>query len=219
MWTALGDTYTTASSKLHVKCSCGTESYARVSDILAGQSNGCRPCCLKQAQLKKPLEERIAHATRASCAAAKINVKKLEERRIEYPFWDVVHSRIVGAKGRCTNKKAISWRDYGGRGIEFRFPTIFSATEWVCKNLGQPKKGMSLDRIDNNGHYEPGNLRWATRSEQNRNKRVYKVCAKGARIRKLQPLRPDCTYETLRSWINQGKTDEEILNRRKYEYN
>jgi len=75
------------------------------------------------------------------------------------------------AKRRCRKPTHKSWKDYGGRGIEFRFtsfPQFFA-------ELGPRPEGMSLDRKDNDGHYEPGNVRWATWSEQRRNQRKRKV--------------------------------------------
>lgn len=73
-----------------------------------------------------------------------------------------------GAKDRCTNPNNISWRHYGGRGIEFRLPSI----EHLIADIGRrPTDKHSLDRIDVHGHYEVGNLRWATPREQAQNKR------------------------------------------------
>ena len=71
------------------------------------------------------------------------------------------------AKLRCQYPHDINYRNYGGRGIEFRF----SSFEQFFAELGPRPAGKSLDRIDNDGHYEPGNVKWSTRSEQARNKR------------------------------------------------
>jgi hypothetical protein len=73
------------------------------------------------------------------------------------------------AMARCRNPKNISFAYYGGRGIEFRFASF---EEFLAK-LGPRPAGMLLDRIDNDGHYEPGNVRWATpgQSANNRRKR------------------------------------------------
>lgn len=123
-----------------------------------------------------------------------------------------------GAKQRCNNKNYIGYENYGGRGIKFLFDSPTAMAEWIYFNLGdKPSKDHSIDRIDNNRHYEPGNLRWATRAEQNSNKRAYKVGAAGERIRRLQEARPDYCYETIRSLIKQGLTDEEIIARVKWD--
>ena len=75
------------------------------------------------------------------------------------------------AKQRCTNTKHIGWKDYGGRGIEFRF----SSFEEFFAELGPRPKGFVLDRKDNDGHYEKGNVRWATQEESLRNRRHTKA--------------------------------------------
>ncbi len=72
------------------------------------------------------------------------------------------------AKQRCRNPNQKQYKDYGGRGIEFRFTSI---VDWVAELGPKPGPDYSVDRINNNGHYEPGNIRWATKVEQSRNAR------------------------------------------------
>ena len=75
---------------------------------------------------------------------------------------------------RCDNPRQASYKYYGARGIgawpEWR--SSFAAfAAYIAANLGPCPLGMSLDRIDNNGNYEPGNVRWATHKEQRANQR------------------------------------------------
>jgi len=72
---------------------------------------------------------------------------------------------------RCTNPKGPGWKNYGGRGIKVcdRWRNSF---ELFFADVGlKPSPELTLERIDNEGNYEPGNVKWATRSEQNLNKR------------------------------------------------
>lgn len=80
---------------------------------------------------------------------------------------------------RCTNPKNKGWKDYGGRGITVH-PTIRNSFEAFLREVGpRPSPRHSIDRIDNDRGYEPGNLRWATPEVQATNRRISYVCKKG----------------------------------------
>ena len=65
--------------------------------------------------------------------------------------------------------------DYGGRGIQLRFDGYRTLALYILNNLGERPLGYTIDRVNNDLHYEPGNLRWATDQEQADNKRHYKT--------------------------------------------
>ena len=98
---------------------------------------------------------------------------KHEDRTAEWQSWS-------GMLTRCSNPKQASYKDYGGRGI-----TV--CARWRCgdgertgfecflADMGpKPSPAHTLDRRQNDGNYEPGNCRWATRSEQMLNRRPHK---------------------------------------------
>jgi len=77
------------------------------------------------------------------------------------------YDAYMHAKYRCTNPKAQRYKNYGGRGIKF----LFASFEQFFAELGPRPRGKTLDRTDNNGNYEPGNVRWATPKQQSNNRR------------------------------------------------
>ena len=81
-----------------------------------------------------------------------------------------IRQACYDAKARCTNSNHRLFRYYGGRGIEFKF----SSPSDLYQEIGdKPDKTYSLDRIDNDGHYESGNVRWATKKQQIENRRSW----------------------------------------------
>lgn len=86
----------------------------------------------------------------------------------EYTLW-------CNIKQRCYNINHDQFKDYGGRGIKMYEPWINSYEafrDWIITNLKRkPGSKYSIDRINNDGNYEPGNLRWATKKQQANNKR------------------------------------------------
>lgn len=94
------------------------------------------------------------------CGRYKVNPKY---KIPEYKAWEA-------AKYRCNNPNAQEYSNYGGRGIRM-------CDEWqqsfvaFFEHIGPRPKGMSLNRIDNDGHYEPGNVKWSSNQEQHQNRR------------------------------------------------
>lgn len=90
------------------------------------------------------------------------NSRKGTGRSRTYVSWEQMWQR-------CTNPKNTSWKNYGGRDISICWQWRDFAA--FLDDMGERPEGKTLDRINRDGNYEPGNCRWATPSEQARNRR------------------------------------------------
>jgi hypothetical protein len=128
---------------------------------------------------------------------------------------DVIKSRTfrtwVTMRQRCTDPKHVSYPDYGGRGITFCERWEFYPN--FLADMGERPEGMTLDRINSDGMYEPGNCRWATIKQQARNQRNnHLVDAFGERktlVEWTEDARCAVTFGVLRNRLVKWKWDAE----------
>lgn len=127
------------------RCDCGTEGVFLSGHLRSGATRSCG-CYNREMSVVRSTKHGLAKGNKTA----------------GYKAWRMMNRR-------CSDPGSSQYSYYGGRGIKvcerWKDPVKF------VEDMGEPIPGMSLDRIDNSGNYEPGNVRWATAKQQSRNRR------------------------------------------------
>ncbi len=122
-------------------------------------------------------------------------------------------------KQRCYNQKSKQYKNYGARGIAVCERWINSFEHFFC-DMGRKPDGMSIERIDVNGMYEPSNCKWASNRDQQRNKRTVNIFEhNGLKMTMREWAKHLGIHEgTLSYRLNKGYPVDMILSKEKFLY-
>lgn len=123
-----------------------------------------------------------------------------QKRKI--PVW--LEKRLAAAKSRCENPRDPEFKNYGARGIKFCFPSVIEAGLYLEALYPHISRTLEIDRIDTNGNYEPGNIRFASHKQNQANKRNTVLSEFS------QEYWPYCRNVVVRR-LSQGYTREQII--------
>lgn len=124
------------------RCVCGNEEVLFLTALRGGKKRSCKPCL-----------------------NARVSVEKTTHGLTKSP----TYLSWKSMKARCLNPKSPDWKYYGARGITVCDRWLESFENFLA-DMGVRPAGLTLDRKENDGNYEPGNCRWATSTEQARNR-------------------------------------------------
>lgn len=173
------------------RCDCGNEKIVAGSNLKNGHTRSCG--CL--------------HSEIASVATTKRNTKHGLRHEHLYNTW-------AKMKARCYSRGCKDFVNYGGRGVvvcDEWCNDYVAFRDWALAN--GYCEDLTIDRIDVNGNYEPNNCRWATRAEQNNNKRnnrLIEFCGEVHNISEWAKI-VGVKYDTLWMRINRGWPVERAL--------
>jgi hypothetical protein len=175
-----------ASTRWLCRCECGTDVAVKAARIRRGRQKSCG--CLQRDTLRAGCRTLIclcgspimgdSKYCNESCKARNRDAEVAEagRRRLnsstsyrpEYGTWRSMNNR-------CYKVSSVAYTGYGGRGISVCERWRASFDDFLADMGPRPSPRHSIDRIDNDGNYEPGNCRWATGLQQARNKRTTKL--------------------------------------------
>jgi hypothetical protein len=170
-------------------CDCGNITVVSLANLCTGHTQSCG--CL-----------------RAEVTADRSYKHGASRRGKKTPTYNIWCGMV---KHSCTDQNDKNWPNYGGRGIAVC--ERWQSFENFLADMGERPEGGTIERIDHNGPYSPGNCTWATRKEQNRNTRRNKILTYGDKTQTLAQWAEDLgiNHASLLGRLNRGWSLERAL--------
>lgn len=175
------------------KCDCGNVKEVKLAALRSGAARSCG-CIRKETALQ-------------NVQAARESPWK------EHGLSDTPEHHIWRAiKQRCTNPRNKAFQNYGGRGIQMCQAWMESFEAFLADMGTRPAPGLTVERKNNNGHYEPNNCEWATYAKQTANRRCsIWIDVDGERLSATEfAVRTGTPYTTMYRWIKTLPVEEFI---------
>jgi hypothetical protein len=174
-------------ARWYVVCDCGVRKSVQSSCLRLGYTRSCGCLNLEVARSNKH------------------GLKHGHYRSAEYRAWRIL-------RARCNNPKDKDYRRYGGRGI-YVDPSWDSFPAFLASVGPRPSPEHSIERVKNDGPYAPGNCRWATRSEQQRNKRSNRLLTLRGETKPIVAWAEQLKmgWQTLMNRVNAGWSEDRLL--------
>lgn len=171
------------------RCECGVEKTVRLDHLKSGATQSCG--CL--------------HSERSSARTPALHAANTTHGKSRTP----VDSVWYGMRRRCNNPNSKFYQHYGGRGISIEWPDFAS----FYADMGDPPPGMTIERIDVNGNYSKANCVWATRTEQQNNRRANRLLTFNGRTQNVGQWAKETGIHrnTITQRMDAGYSPEECL--------
>lgn len=192
-WTVLGYCAALSTKERHfweAQCSCGTTASLRGNSLTGGGTTRCADCALERLHSARRIK------SHGLCKTP------------EYKSWQSMNDRCLSRKENAA---------YSGRGISVC--ASWRSFEQFLSDMGPRPSGTTLDRVDVNGNYEPGNCRWASAKMQGRNKRntvILTALGKSAPLTEWAEM-TGLRSVTIRNRLRAGWTHQEAVTLPRYE--
>lgn len=183
-------------TKMLLQCDCGAMTTTLYKELARGKIVSCGCVGRQRARENaKVMGDKWGYINRRTHGASQTRTHRI---------WK-------GMRKRCRNPNEPNYGNYGGRGISVC--SRWESFEAFVEDMGEAPEGMSIDRIDNDGDYEPSNCRWADRTTQSRNKRNnrrFTAFGKSYCIRRWSE-ETGLPYTTIRSRLRSGWSVERAI--------